>query len=232
MKLKVSMNLNALSSIVGFLFVLMSFSSSAALVGRDLDGNSSTFEAYYDDILDITWLADANLASSNKFGIGGINTDGSMSWNEAMNWVAGMNNQSYFGFDAWRLPSIVGSGGSEILFLFSEYFGRTQTSNLTTTSSGFSFSSSTSEDESAFSNIQNLVGYWSEDAAGANAYAFASSDLSQGLIPKSFESYFYAWAVADGDVFGRANATVVPVPAAVWLFGSALLGLMGLARKK
>jgi len=35
-----------------------------------------------------------------------------------------------------------------------------------------------------------------------------------------------AWAVADGDI----NA--VPVPAAVWLFGSGFLGLVGVARRK
>ena len=37
---------------------------------------------------------------------------------------------------------------------------------------------------------------------------------------------FYGWAVRSGDV------SAVPVPAAVWLFGSGLLGLIGIARKK
>jgi hypothetical protein len=35
-----------------------------------------------------------------------------------------------------------------------------------------------------------------------------------------------AWAVRDGDV------SAVPVPAAVWLFGSGLLGLIGIAKRK
>lgn len=30
--------------------------------------------AYYDTVLDITWLADANLADSNAFGVGGAST--------------------------------------------------------------------------------------------------------------------------------------------------------------
>ena len=34
----------------------------------------------------------------------------------------------------------------------------------------------------------------------------------------------YAWAVSDGDV--------VPIPAAVWLFGSGLIVLAGFARRK
>ena len=41
------------------------------LQGRDLDGNAATFEAYYDAELNITWLADANLAASNDFGVAG-----------------------------------------------------------------------------------------------------------------------------------------------------------------
>ena len=36
----------------------------------------------------------------------------------------------------------------------------------------------------------------------------------------------YGWAVRAGDV------SAVPVPAAVWLFGSGLIGLLGLARRK
>ena len=31
----------------------------STLKGRNLDGNASTIEAYYDTVLDITWLADA-----------------------------------------------------------------------------------------------------------------------------------------------------------------------------
>jgi hypothetical protein len=36
----------------------------------------------------------------------------------------------------------------------------------------------------------------------------------------------YSWAVHAG------NVSPVPVPAAVWLFGSGLLGLIGIARRK
>jgi len=37
---------------------------------------------------------------------------------------------------------------------------------------------------------------------------------------------FYAWAVQSGDV------STVSVPAAVWLFGSGLLGLVSVAKRK
>ena len=34
-------------------------SVNAALIARDLDGESTTAEAYYDTVLNITWLANA-----------------------------------------------------------------------------------------------------------------------------------------------------------------------------
>jgi hypothetical protein len=47
----------------------------------------------------------------------------------------------------------------------------------------------------------------------------------QGFHNKSIE--YYAWAVRSGDV-----VSAVPVPATVWLFGSGLIGLLGIARRK
>jgi hypothetical protein len=38
----------------------------STLQGRDLDGNLTTFEAYYDTALNITWLADANYAGTKS----------------------------------------------------------------------------------------------------------------------------------------------------------------------
>jgi hypothetical protein len=78
----------------------MPFAAQATLMSR-LGG-----QAYYDPVLDITWLADANLAASNTFGVGGINADGSMNWNTANAWIAGMNGASHLGFSDWRLPTL------------------------------------------------------------------------------------------------------------------------------
>ena len=39
-------------------------------------------------------------------------------------------------------------------------------------------------------------------------------------------------ALTDNFYIRSANATVVPIPATVWLFGSGLLGLVGMARRK
>lgn len=39
----------------------------------------------YDDVLDITWLQDANYAMTSQYDV-----DGLMTWNEATNWAANL----------------------------------------------------------------------------------------------------------------------------------------------
>jgi len=59
----------------------------------------------YDTVTNQTWLADANLAASNTFGVKGINKDGSMSWTTAHAWIGKMNAKKYLGSKHWSLPA-------------------------------------------------------------------------------------------------------------------------------
>lgn len=77
---------------------LISGTAQAALQGRDLDGNLTTAEAYYDTVLNATWLADANYAQTS-----GYDADGLMNWNDANAWAAQL---SINGYDNWRLPTV------------------------------------------------------------------------------------------------------------------------------
>ena len=70
--------------------LLLSFNATAALYDR---GNG----LIYDDVLDITWLQDANYAQTS-----GYDSDGRMHWLQAKAWAAQL---SYDGHDDWRLPS-------------------------------------------------------------------------------------------------------------------------------
>ena len=64
----------------------------------------------------ITWLADANLAAGNRFGLPVctgtasspqpcINPSGSMNYPSAAAWVAAMNAANYLGHSDWQLPT-------------------------------------------------------------------------------------------------------------------------------
>ncbi len=49
-----------------------------------------------------------------------------------------------------------------------------------------------------------------------------------GQVPSDFGNRTSFWAV---DIIGVDKATVVPIPAAVWLFGTGLMGLLGMRAK-
>ena len=91
-----------MKQLLALTLLLISTSSHSSLLPR-LGGL-----AVYDTDLNITWLADANLAKSNTFGIGGINADGTMDWMTAYyQWLPAMNahdGTGYLGFNDWRLP--------------------------------------------------------------------------------------------------------------------------------
>ena len=59
----------------------------------------------YDDVLDVTWLQDANLAATETFGVSGINPDGSFVGCDAVgDWIRAMNAANYKGFSDWQFP--------------------------------------------------------------------------------------------------------------------------------
>ncbi|HLD13726.1 MAG TPA: hypothetical protein VJB18_03320 [Burkholderiales bacterium] len=75
------------------------------LQGRDLDGSLSTFEAYYDTSLNITWLANANYAGAV------------MNWTNANVWAAALNPYGS-GITGWRLPTVTDTGTSGCNFAY------------------------------------------------------------------------------------------------------------------
>lgn len=195
----------------------LSCSANAALEMRDLDGNlSNGHEGVYDSVLDITWLANANSA------------DGQLNWNDAEAFVANLNSSSYFGVTTWRQPTASNCIGNtcgnaasdtddELGYQFFQNFGATAGSNIA--------SGTNSANKALFSNVQNEI-YWTgfDNGSSTLAYYFTNASGAQSSFFKSND--YYVWAVADGMV-----GTAVPVPAAAWLFSSALAGLLVVRRK-
>lgn len=185
-------------------FTFVTLSAEAALVSR-LNGH-----AVYDTDLGITWLADANYAQTS-----GYDTDGMMTAQDARTWAAQLE---FGGFSDWRLPM---SDGQSFRFgcLPSECDGSELSHLLNSESAGLEL----------FSNIQQTY-YWygtdypSNPGFPPSSYFYHVGTASQNYSYNTAE--YYAFAVRDGDV------SAVPIPATVWLFGSGLIGLIGMARRK
>lgn len=204
--------------LVTFFFgLIISGNVNAALLER-LDGL-----AYYDTEADLTWLADANYAQTS-----GFDSDGRMNWATADAWAA---NLEIGGVIGWRLPDTLefdatcdnlpigyNCTGSEMGNMYYNVLGGNASSLL---------SSIHNTNYELFSNIQSRFMYWSATEFSPNptvAWGFVFKDGQQGYSYIGNSSY--AWAVHSGDV------SPVPVPAAVWLFSSGLVSLIGFARRR
>ncbi len=181
----------------------ISLSANAALISR-LSG-----QAVYDTDLDITWLADMNLAASNTFGVGGIGTGvqiGRMDWFTANTWIAAMNSSGggsgYLGINDWRLPiadSCLGNNctGGEMGHLFYLEFGATAGTSILATGNP--------TEVGKFMNVASLlnIGKWSgTEYAPFPSYVhyFNLTSGYAGATPKTID--LIAWAVRSGDVLG------------------------------
>jgi len=73
-------------------------------------------QSVYDPVTNITWVANANLAATNAFGLPSCTTptspalcvaqDGTMTWNSASQFLANMNSAAYLGQTTWQAPAI------------------------------------------------------------------------------------------------------------------------------
>ena len=213
--------------------LITSTSANAALVER-LGG-----QAYYDDVADLTWLADANYAQTS-----GFDADGRMTWADANTWAA---NLSVGGVDDWRLANTVDVGNdgatytnfhegvdcgynitahSELSNMFYNVLGNTANYDTSGVATGCTAPDYCLTNTGPFSNLQSSH-YWSATEYAHTTYDAWVFNMTNGAqFNGNKVNSYYAWAVQSGDV------SAVPVPAAAWLFGSGLLGLVGVARRK
>lgn len=219
----------------------------------------------YDDVLDITWLQDANYAKTS-----GYDSDGVMTWSEADAWARQL---VYGGYSNWRLASarLQSPPISPSSFMVDDvqfYDGSWDIGyNITRSELGHMFYNNLNNlpdyeyyelfldgvetdptliglqntafidgvdgDTVSFINVQ-AGDYWYQEeySDGSNIlYAWyfgmdSGDQWNRGYQDLWFDAAMYSWAVRDGDV------STVPVPTAAWLFGSALLGLLGWGRAR
>jgi len=187
--------------------------AEAAFEGRlALTPGGTDFQAYYETTTNLTWAANANLLGDTSQPL--------RNWGESNEWMATLN---IGGVTGWRLPSTIwkdfscsvvgndsnglGCTGSEMGYLFNVL-------GISAASSG------------PFSGLQSAT-YWSNTSFGSNsAYTFDFGSGEQS-INGAQSPWRNMWAVQTGDV----GASAVPIPAAAWLFGSALIGLVGVKRR-
>lgn len=212
-------------SVIGVAVITASSCANAALIER-LGGL-----AYYDDVADLTWLADASAGAGSIFDNGNNTSDGAMTWENANAWAADLN---VAGVTGWRLPvtlqpdascssqNIYSSygyncTGSELGNLFYNVLGG---------SAGVSIRTTHNANYDLFSNIR-YDQYWSATLhKDSTAYAWYFNVYRGNQDVRYINDGAIAWAVQSGDV------GAVPVPATVWLFISGLIGLVGFARRK
>ena len=199
-----------LPRLVACLFVVVSSSSHAALYDR---GNG----LIYDDVLDITWMQDANYAQTS-----GYDLDGRMTWADANTWA---DQLSYGGFDDWRLasagnaPAYAYTATGELGHMFYNNLGNTAYTSIL---NNVSFTDATpGGGTESFLNVQSSVYWYGEENPSSSNFAPAFYTYDGRQVNGYKGGRHYSWAVHDGDI----GASPVPLPAAFWLFASGLISL-------
>ncbi|MDY6990728.1 MAG: DUF1566 domain-containing protein [Thermodesulfobacteriota bacterium] len=181
-------------------------SANAALVDR---GGG----LIYDPDFDITWLQDTNYAQTS-----GYDSDDVMTWYEAMAWAEDLE---FAGYDDWRLPDAHNSDGS----------GPDLGYNVTDSELGHIYYTELGnsaygplENTGPFQNLTTVDDYWTRTEQSVPlVWVFDFDGGHQFYLGKGATNH--AWAVRDGDSWP------VPIPAAVWLLSSGLIGLVGIKRR-
>ena len=191
----------------------------------------------YDTDRNITWLANANLATSEDFGVRFIDPTGYTDADSALNWIGAMNSSNYLGFNNWRLPTTlqpdpscgtqdglgsrgVNCSGGEMGHLFySELGGKANQDIATTHNTNYSL----------FQNFQSQgFVYWSGTTAGSQGRGSTwEFDFGKGVqfSGRNLNGAFML-AVRSGDV-----VSAVPEPES-WILVLSGLALIGWRLKR
>jgi len=164
---------------------------------------------------------------------------GKVNWWAAQAFVHYLDTEKYGGSSQWALPTtpdtISSIGYNQISAQLGELYYNELNALAYPGTNGSDYgilhdgSNGTSGNAGPFVNA-HTYGYWSgtEDSSSSytNVWVYDTHNGYQEVGTKVVQ--YYAWAVTPGNV----AASAVPVPAAIWLFGSALAGLIGFNHRK
>lgn len=206
----------------------------------------------YDNVLNVTWLQDANYAKTS-----GYDADGLMDWSGANTWAANLvyhDSIRNVDYSDWRLVRNTPVNGTSFDYSLSNNGSTDGGYNITSPHSELAymynvnlslkdflsttgiyqadfgiFGNGTIDGQNNVGPVTNLqsYAYWSGSENASDPVRAWSFDTAFGAQAYGYNKnqQLYAWAVRPGDV------SAVPVPGAVWLFGGGLLGLLGLKRR-
>jgi hypothetical protein len=232
--------------LVAIITTCFSVASEAALLNR---GGG----LIYDDILNVTWLQDANYAVTSgyvannlkddgRFSFNNVLADGRMGRNAASTWV---NQLDFRGYNDWRLPMMGPVNGTNFQLIVTRDGSTDRGWNITSPNAEMSHmfyvnlmnegqfdtdgnptgcGGNCLTNTGPFENLQSFLYWYGNDFMVTQAIFDTQIGLQNAF--RNPEEEFFTWAVRSGDV------TVVPVPSALWLFASGLFGLFSWKRKQ
>ncbi len=188
----------------------------------------------YDDVLDVTWLQDANYAHTSGYATD--RDDGRMLWQNAVNWAAGLeyyDSVRNVTWTDWRLPKTVDG-----IWVFGVDGTTTAGYNITTSEMGYMYYVNLGnlgyydkkgnfqpdyglKNSGPFVNLKDYPAYWSGTIYSADdrygwvfkfRWGFTGAIDSDGEF-RAYDTY-WGWALRDGDVaLGTNTVPVVTIAA-------------------
>jgi hypothetical protein len=200
-----------MNKLIGLLLLLGAGAAQAALVDR---GGGFI----YDDVQDITWAQNTSINGTGDWAT-------QMAWVDSLSIYDSVRNVTW---DDWRLPS-ADVDGNGVIYECNPIGGGYWLETCLDNEMSFMYSRYRPWETGLFTNLRADF-YWS-----GTEYAPSPAEWAWSFAMFNGENYggdfkqaeWHAWAVRDGDV----AASVVPIPAAVWLFGSGL-GLLAWFRRR
>ena len=212
----------------------------------------------YDNVLDVTWLQDANYAHTS--GYAGADSLGRMDWTTATTWAANLN---YNGLTGWRLPSTNPVNGNSFNYT-AAYDGSTDAGyNITSQNSELAYMYYVNLELKGVSDLAanersdfGIFGNGTYNGVDRNSHGqnnvglvnnlqnwvyFSGTEVARDPNSQAWGfAAFYGLQVNQDKVFNQfyawpvrpGDVAAVPAPDAIWLIGSGLIGLLSFNRSK